>query len=405
VFEELGGWDEAFVNGAEDVDLCIKARIAGHRVVYRGDAHVLHDEGMATKGAYGRDGNLELLHSRYGGMMDDDSDRIASLFDARFNHLADGGVAAPEPPADLAVDGQVSGLAPEAFEARAWIAGLEAAGAMTSARDWASAWIVPRLTDAEWRPVLSARVRPRSATARILHVSTGSHCAVPPGVAIVRAGERPAALPEGAVVWAASPSLVDAFVDAGVPRSQVRYLPPPIAPAAPGGGGEGVLALLPAHDLPACDAQLSALATVATGMRLRLLPSVASSPLLDLVAERAPGAELLTPVTSELRLQALARDCDVVVDLDRSEVFGRRALSAAAAGAAVVTVEGGAAAAVLGDLAAPGDGHDADSARYAIEAALARAAERTQRSARVAETCAPAVVTELAAAGGERAAA
>jgi hypothetical protein len=94
---------------------------------------------------------------------------------------------------------------------------------------------------------------------------------------------------------------------------------------------------------------------------VRLLPSVASPPLLGLIAKHAPHAETLPPITSELRLQTLAREADVVVDLDPSDVFGRRALNAAAAGAAVVTVPGGAAEAVLGDMSQAGRGERASA--------------------------------------------
>ncbi len=45
LFEELSGFDETFVNGWEDTDLCVRARLAGHRVVYRGDLAIVHAEG------------------------------------------------------------------------------------------------------------------------------------------------------------------------------------------------------------------------------------------------------------------------------------------------------------------------------------------------------------------------
>ena len=50
VFEELGGYDEGYRNGPEDVDLCLRARMAGHHVVYRGDIAFVHAEG-ASRGA------------------------------------------------------------------------------------------------------------------------------------------------------------------------------------------------------------------------------------------------------------------------------------------------------------------------------------------------------------------
>src|SRR5256885_709735 len=47
VYDELGGFDEAFLNGWEDTDLCLRARVAGHRVVYRGDLVAVHHEGAS----------------------------------------------------------------------------------------------------------------------------------------------------------------------------------------------------------------------------------------------------------------------------------------------------------------------------------------------------------------------
>ena len=44
VFMALGGFDDGFWNGYEDVDLCLKARAAGYRVRYTPDAVVTHHE-------------------------------------------------------------------------------------------------------------------------------------------------------------------------------------------------------------------------------------------------------------------------------------------------------------------------------------------------------------------------
>jgi len=47
VFAALGGFDEQYVNGVEDVDLCLAARAAGLRVRYEPRAVVLHHEGVS----------------------------------------------------------------------------------------------------------------------------------------------------------------------------------------------------------------------------------------------------------------------------------------------------------------------------------------------------------------------
>jgi glycosyltransferase involved in cell wall biosynthesis len=46
-FQALGGFDEGYVNGVEDVDLCLAARAAGLRVRYEPRAVVLHHEGVS----------------------------------------------------------------------------------------------------------------------------------------------------------------------------------------------------------------------------------------------------------------------------------------------------------------------------------------------------------------------
>ncbi len=49
LYDTLGGFDEGFVNSAEDVDLCLRAGELGHEVHYCADARVIHLE-SATRG-------------------------------------------------------------------------------------------------------------------------------------------------------------------------------------------------------------------------------------------------------------------------------------------------------------------------------------------------------------------
>lgn len=44
VFEKIGGFDEGFTNGLEDVDLCLKIKKAGYRIVYQPESVVIHHE-------------------------------------------------------------------------------------------------------------------------------------------------------------------------------------------------------------------------------------------------------------------------------------------------------------------------------------------------------------------------
>ncbi|MBI4611251.1 MAG: methyltransferase domain-containing protein [Candidatus Rokubacteria bacterium] len=66
LFERLGGLDEGYRNGCEDVDLCLAARRQGYRVRYCADAMVEHHEGM-TEGrfAHVRE-NLQRLFAKWG---------------------------------------------------------------------------------------------------------------------------------------------------------------------------------------------------------------------------------------------------------------------------------------------------------------------------------------------------
>ncbi len=47
VFRAVGGFDEAYVNGYEDLDLCFKVREAGHRVVYTPASVLTHHESVS----------------------------------------------------------------------------------------------------------------------------------------------------------------------------------------------------------------------------------------------------------------------------------------------------------------------------------------------------------------------
>ncbi len=51
LFEALGGFDTTFTNGFEDIDLCLRADQAGHKVVYCGEAVVSHLESISRRPA------------------------------------------------------------------------------------------------------------------------------------------------------------------------------------------------------------------------------------------------------------------------------------------------------------------------------------------------------------------
>ncbi len=57
-FLESGGFDESFVNGFEDVDLCLRAREQEREIVYAADARFAHYEG-ASAGRFAREAENE----------------------------------------------------------------------------------------------------------------------------------------------------------------------------------------------------------------------------------------------------------------------------------------------------------------------------------------------------------
>lgn len=73
VFERLGGFDEGYRNGHEDIDFCLRAREAGLRVVYEGSSVIEH-HGSATPGRFVHlDENERRFLDRWGGKVEVDA--------------------------------------------------------------------------------------------------------------------------------------------------------------------------------------------------------------------------------------------------------------------------------------------------------------------------------------------
>lgn len=66
LFRTLGGFDESYWNGYEDIDLCLRARDAGARVWYAADATAVHHESMSGPERWsGVRENVLRLHERW----------------------------------------------------------------------------------------------------------------------------------------------------------------------------------------------------------------------------------------------------------------------------------------------------------------------------------------------------
>ncbi len=69
LFRELGGFDEAFWNGNEDVDLCLKAGRKGWKVVYRPESVIYHFESQSGPERWAQTRrNIELFNQRWKGV-------------------------------------------------------------------------------------------------------------------------------------------------------------------------------------------------------------------------------------------------------------------------------------------------------------------------------------------------
>ncbi|WP_459939534.1 glycosyltransferase [Desulfonatronum parangueonense] len=69
IFDQLGGFDEQYVNGYEDVDFCLRLRGTGYKVVYCPKSVVTHLESRTPGRFDAMDRNKELLLSRWGDIL------------------------------------------------------------------------------------------------------------------------------------------------------------------------------------------------------------------------------------------------------------------------------------------------------------------------------------------------
>lgn len=75
LFEQLGGFDEVFLNGYEDVDLCLKALQAGYRILYQPAAVITHHESQSP-GRHDKDlDNARIMRERWLPFMVADDER------------------------------------------------------------------------------------------------------------------------------------------------------------------------------------------------------------------------------------------------------------------------------------------------------------------------------------------
>lgn len=65
LFEHLGGFDEGFRNGYEDVDLCLRARDLGVPILFVAESHVIHLESQSEGRFAHAQANIARLQERW----------------------------------------------------------------------------------------------------------------------------------------------------------------------------------------------------------------------------------------------------------------------------------------------------------------------------------------------------
>ncbi len=361
-FHQVGGFEERYVNGLEDVDLCLKLRTAGHRIVYRGDITIIHHEGASRgsgeslwstpeKAASARANDL-LYVARWGRHLDQDDELAAQVWDARLQN------APPERAlglTSLAVAGQPNGIGSAADEARSLLRRFSELGLRPAAYNLPGATVTPNLNRDMRELVDLAQMRAVSNGAPVVIVPGGAHDNVSRLVvkpAIFRLARAQTALPleMAASVWAATPSARASLVKSGLSESIVRVVPPVVPETQLGSGGNGVLAVVPVHEPKLAAAVLQALRRLPSRTPIRLLPTTFVRGWEAEARRQLPNAEPLGPCSDETRFTRMAADADLVLSADPSDMFERRALVSASVGTTPVTLDStGPTASVLGD--------------------------------------------------------
>jgi GT2 family glycosyltransferase len=68
VFDEAGGFDEAFPLNYNDIDFCMRVRQLGYRVVFTPHARVVHHESVTKTGVFAEE--LDAFRDRWGNVVD-----------------------------------------------------------------------------------------------------------------------------------------------------------------------------------------------------------------------------------------------------------------------------------------------------------------------------------------------
>jgi GT2 family glycosyltransferase len=76
IFNEVGGFDEEYVNGLEDADLCLKIREKGYDIIFSPKSVVIHHEGLSSGRFSANTANTDIFMKRWKNKMIPDEHKI-----------------------------------------------------------------------------------------------------------------------------------------------------------------------------------------------------------------------------------------------------------------------------------------------------------------------------------------
>jgi len=232
---ETGGFDTAYRNGFEDVDLCLRLARAGLRVRYRGDSVVVHHESMSP-GRFAEDSANAVTFRRRWHLWPADWDAVLAE-----DGLEDCGWA------DCTWEGPLLDASAEAALGRAALRALTDEGRRPSACDPAPGPLADDAVEACDAAVLAALNRPVvrvPASEAFRHLRDGELLPAPQGggpmVAVLGPGRaRPQSIGSAEAVLVAGPEALAGAERAGARASRVATIDP--TSPRPAGALEAVL--------------------------------------------------------------------------------------------------------------------------------------------------------------------
>ncbi|MDD5693090.1 MAG: glycosyltransferase family 2 protein [Patescibacteria group bacterium] len=77
VFEQIGGFDEEYLNGLEDVDLCLRIKKNGYKIFYTPESTVIHHESVAPDRFKFNANNYKIFRNNWGNETPDEHKYLA----------------------------------------------------------------------------------------------------------------------------------------------------------------------------------------------------------------------------------------------------------------------------------------------------------------------------------------